>query len=140
MSGPELLSRPRHCNDNALVKPRSRRSAQAPGYSHIRHRREVTLRLDYLNLPELPSALLVRRGIIDAKGKRKKRYPCKGVMTPLEKLASLPEPERYLKAAITLSGLQREATRISDNEAARRLNQARAALFQSINRRLKRSA
>ncbi len=61
-------------------------------------------------------------------------------MTPLEKLASLRELERYLKAGITLSGLQREATCMSDNEAARRLNQARAALFQSINRRLKRSA
>jgi hypothetical protein len=114
------------------------------GYSHIPQHFAAEVNIfcrDYL-IPYLNfhRPCLFAEEIVDAKGKRKKRYPCKGVMTPLEKLASLPEPQRYLKAAITLSGLQREATRISDNEAARRLNQARAALFQSINRRLKRSA
>ena len=138
-------SRPRHCNDNALVETKNGAVVRKHlGYSHIPQHFAAEVNVfcrDYLN-PYLNfhRPCLFAEEIVDAKGKRKKRYPCKGVMTPLEKLASLPEPERYLKAAITLSGLQREATRISDNEAARRLNQARAALFQSINRRLKRSA
>ena len=138
-------SRPRHCNDNALVETKNGAVVRKHlGYSHIPQHFAAEVNVfcqDYLN-PYLNfhRPCLFAEEIVDAKGKRKKRYPCKGVMTPLEKLASLPEPQRYLKAAITLSGLQREATRISDNEAARRLNQARAALFQSINRRLKRSA
>lgn len=138
-------SRPRHCNDNALVETKNGAVVRKHlGYSHIPQHFAAEVNVfcrDYLN-PYLNfhRPCLFAEEIVDAKGKRKKRYPCKGVMTPLEKLASLPEPERYLKAAITLSGLQREATRISDNEAARRLNQARVVLFQSINRRLKRSA
>ena len=78
--------------------------------------------------------------VIDTKGKRRKRYPHASVMTPLEKLATLPALQRYLKPGITLSGLERQAASMSDNEAAQRLNQARAALFQSIHRRTKRSA
>jgi hypothetical protein len=38
---------------------------------------------------------------IDAKGKVKKRYPQRLVMTPLEKLASLPDPDTFLKPGIT---------------------------------------
>lgn len=138
-------SRPRHCNDNALVETKNGAVVRKHlGYSHIPQHFAAEVNefcRDYLN-PYLNfhRPCLFAEAIVDAKGKRTKRYPHAGVMTPLEKLASLPQPQRYLKAAITLSGLQCEATNISDNEAARRLNQARAALFQSINRRLKRSA
>ncbi len=51
-----------------------------------------------------------------------------------EKLKSLPEAAQYLKPGITFEQLDAIAHAISDNEAARRLNQARAELFRSINK------
>lgn len=73
-------------------------------------------------------------------GKIKKTYPQRLVMTPLEKLASLPHADVFLKPGITLAQLQAEATRLTDNEAAQQLNQARSRLFQSIHNRSKRAA
>jgi hypothetical protein len=53
--------------------------------------------------------------------------------TPYEKLKSLPEATQYLKPGVTFEDLDAIAYTISDNEAARRLNEARATLFRSIN-------
>ncbi|MBA2591118.1 MAG: hypothetical protein M3495_18015 [Pseudomonadota bacterium] len=58
-------------------------------------------------------------------------------MTPLKKLASLPDAETVLKPGITLAPLQAEATRLTDTEAAQQLNQARRRLFQSSHHRSK---
>ncbi len=54
-------------------------------------------------------------------------------MTPYEKLKSLPNADQYLKPEISFEQLDAIAYEISDNEAARQLNQARAELFLSIN-------
>jgi hypothetical protein len=40
----------------------------------------------------------------------------------LEKLASLPDAETFLKPGIPLAQLQAEATRLTDNQAAQQLN------------------
>jgi len=53
--------------------------------------------------------------------------------TPYEKLKSLPEAAQYLTPGVTFKNLDALAYAISDNEAARRLNEARAILFRSIN-------
>ena len=42
--------------------------------------------------------------------------------------------DHYLKPRLTFEQLDTIADAISDNEAARRLNQARAELFRSINK------
>jgi len=76
----------------------------------------------------------------DARGKIVKRYPQCLVQTPLEKLASLEPAQRNLKAGMTLDDLLRQASALSDHEAADRLQKARTALFESINRRLTRAA
>ena len=80
---------------------------------------------------------LFAENVLDAKGKRKKRYPQRLVMTPLEKLASLPDTDSFLKPGVTLAQLQTEATRLTDNEAAQQLNEAKRRLFQSIHPRPK---
>lgn len=54
-------------------------------------------------------------------------------MTPYDKLKSLPNAAQYLKPGISFQTLDAMANQYSDNEAARRLNQARAELFQLIN-------
>ncbi|MEW6039831.1 MAG: hypothetical protein AB1648_16550 [Pseudomonadota bacterium] len=56
------------------------------------------------------------------------------MMTPYEKLKSLPEAQRHLKPGITFQQLDAIASQCSDNDAALRLNQARAELFQLINK------
>jgi len=96
---------------------------------------------DYLN-PYLNfhRPCLFSEDVVAAKGKVKKRYPQRLVMTPLEKLVSLPDAESFLKAGITLGQLQTEAKRLADNAAARQLNEARQRLFLSIQRRSKHAA
>lgn len=70
----------------------------------------------------------------DKKGKLRKRYRYQDMMTPYEKFRSLPEAESYLKPDMTLEKLDVIATECSDNEAAQKLNEARAKLFQLINK------
>ena len=62
------------------------------------------------------------------------------MMTPYEKLKSLPQAEQFLKPAITFRQLDVQANAMSDNEAARRLNDARAKLFKIIYNRSKSAA
>lgn len=76
----------------------------------------------------------------DAKGTIRRRYPKDQIMTPFEKLQSLPTAASYLKPDITLFALEQTARKMSDNDAAQRLNIARTQLFQSIHRRSKHAA
>jgi hypothetical protein len=67
--------------------------------------------------------------ITNSKGKQQKIYPYKNVMTPYEKLKSLPKVEQYLKPEISLDILDEYALKMSDNEAANHLQKARQKLF-----------
>jgi hypothetical protein len=78
--------------------------------------------------------------ITDAKGRIRKRYPYKLMMTPYEKLKSLPKPKQYLKPNVTFKYLDAQASSMSDNEAAQRLNNARTTLFKTIFNRSKTAA
>jgi len=66
------------------------------------------------------------------KGKQKKHYPYKNMMTPYDKLKSLPNAEDYLKPEVTFADLDEYSIEISDNESARILNKERAKLFKLI--------
>ena len=114
------------------------------GYSHIPQRFAAQINLfcaqhlnPYLNFHR---PCLFAEDTVDGKGKVKKRYPQKLVMTPLEKLTSLPDAESFLKPSTTLNRLKTAATRLTDNQAAQHLNEARRRLFQSIHRRSERAA
>jgi hypothetical protein len=61
-------------------------------------------------------------------------------MTPYERLQSVPDYALCLKAGITPKGLEQQAATMSDNDAAKQVQQARKLLFQSINRRSKTAA
>lgn len=69
----------------------------------------------------------------DTKGRIRKRYRYAQMMTPYDKLKSLQNAAQYLKPGISFELLDEIAYAISDNQAAQHLNQARAALFRSIN-------
>ncbi|NOI26707.1 hypothetical protein [Vibrio mediterranei] len=68
----------------------------------------------------------------DSKGKQRKVYKYANMMTPYEKLKSLPNAESYLKEDITFEILDEIAMEMSDNEAAERLQNARKILFNQI--------
>jgi len=70
----------------------------------------------------------------------RKRYPYKLMMTPYEKLKSFPNAEQFLKKDITFERLDAQAHAMSDNDAAQRLNTARATLFKTIFNRSKSAA
>lgn len=135
-------SRPRHSNDNALVETKNGAVVRKHlGYSHIPQRFASEVNAwcaehlnPYVNFHR-PCFFAVEE--TDAKGKVRRRYPQDQIMTPFTKLKSLPNAASFLKCGITLQTLEHNAARMTDNEAARRLNEARTKLFQSIYHRSK---
>jgi hypothetical protein len=60
------------------------------------------------------------------------RSPYDNLMTPYDKLRSLPDAHAVLKPGLSFEYLDQEAYKLSDNETAKQLNEARHHLFQSI--------
>ena len=130
-------SRSRKTNDNALVESKNGSIVRKHlGYHHIPQKWAPLI--NEFNQKYLNPYINYHRPcffpivIIDAKGKQKKTYPYKAMMTPYEKLKSLPEAKQNLKPGITLQQLDDIALAISDNEAAHQLNEARKQLFKTI--------
>ncbi|MGH8602648.1 MAG: integrase [Gammaproteobacteria bacterium] len=138
-------SRPRHSNDNGLAETKNGAIVRKHlGYSHIpqHYASEVNAFCQeflnpYVNFHR-PCFFAV--SFTDDKGKIRKRYTLGNMMTPYEKLKSLPGAKNFLKPAVSFTQLDTIANTFSDNEAAQRLNAARNKLFQSINRRSKQAA
>ena len=132
-------SRPRHTNDNGLVESKNGSVVRKHlGYAHIPqvcatamnqyHRNFLNV---YINFHR-PCFFAV--SVTDHKGKVKKTYPYHKVMTPYEKLKSLPEANSSLQPGVKLEKLDDIANQMSDNEFAERMVKARSNLFQHISR------
>ena len=78
--------------------------------------------------------------ITDSKGKERKQYRYEDMMTPYEKLRSLPQASQYLKPGITFDELDAFARKMTDNEAAEQVNSARDYLFTQLHEQLQRTA
>jgi len=135
----QTKSRSRQTNDNALAESKNASTVRKHlGYSHIPQ--HFASRVNELTTEALSPYLNFHRpchfptDYTDAKGRIRKRYRYQDMMTPYEKLRSVPNAETYLKPGTTLAILDAIATECSDNDAARRLNEARAKLFQLINK------
>jgi transposase InsO family protein len=138
-------SRPRQTNDNALAECKNGAVIRKTmGYSHIPQKHATAINRFYAEVlnPYLnfhrPCYFAVDK--IDAKGKIRKTYPHDQIMTPWERLKSIPNYDTYLKLGITPQTLEHQANAMSDNDAAKQVQQARKLLFQSINRRSKSAA
>ena len=70
----------------------------------------------------------------DAKGRIRKRYRDQDLATPYEKLKSLPDAARFLKAGVTFERLDIVACAQSDLDAALAVNAAREELFRALGR------
>lgn len=135
----QTKSRSRQTNDNALAESKNASSVRKYlGYSHIPQ--HFASQVNVFTVEVLSPYLNYHRPCHfpteyqDTKGKIRKRYRYRDMMTPYEKFRSLHEAERYLKPGVTLEKLDAFAAQCSDNEAAQHLNEARAELFQSINK------
>ena len=138
-------SRPRHSNDNALAESKNGAVVRKHlGYAHIpQHCASLvnTFCADHLNpYVDFHRPCFFAEAITDAKGKERKRYRYEEMKTPYEKLKSLPNASQYLKPGITLDELDAQATKMSDNDAALALNNARRKLFQTISAAIRKQA
>ena len=133
-------SRPRRCNDNALVESKNASVVRRYlGHDHIpRHHAALVDRFlcdvlaPFLNYHRCCHFPVETR---DAKGRVRKTYPFEKVTTPYFKLKSLDGAARYLRPGVTFEQLDRQALAIDDLAAAKAVNEALAALFAEIRRR-----
>lgn len=130
-------SRARHGNDNALVEGKNGSIVRKwLGYCHIPQRYAPTINeflktylVPYINYHRPCHYPVVT---VDSKGKQRKTYPYDKMMTPYDKLKSLPEAKQYLKASVTFEVLEKFAKRETDLEAAKQVQKAREVLFSRI--------
>jgi len=130
-------SRPRKSNDNALAEGKNAAIVRKIfGYTHIPQ--YYAEQLNKFNQSALNPYINYHRPclyptlVIDKKGKEKKQYVYKNMMTPYDKFKSLPKSEEYLKENITFEMLNNIAKAMTDNESADYLQQQRKLLFKHI--------
>jgi len=132
-------SRPRRSNDNGLVETKNGAVVRKLfGYEHIAQphaARMNTFCTEYLNpFLNFHRPCLFATELPDPKkpGRIKRVYRAKDVMTPLDKLTSLPEATKFLRVGVTLKELQALARALTDVHAAEELNEAQQALFRRV--------
>lgn len=138
-------SRSRHTNDNALVESKNGSIVRKHlGYEHIAQKWAPLINeflVEHLNpYVNYHRPCFFSELTTDPKGKQRKRYPYEKIMTPYEKLKSLPDPESHLKSGGSFQALDAIAYAITDNQAAGQMNQAKSKLFQTINEQVNRAA
>jgi transposase InsO family protein len=127
-------SRPRHGNDNALAECKNGHVFQTQfGHGHIPQRYATQMNefsRRYLS-PHINyhRPCFVAQTITDATGKQRKTHPYKNMMTPYEKLKSLPNAEEYLKPTLSFAILDTVAYEITDKQSAKRLQKVHNQLF-----------
>jgi len=133
-------SRARQTNDNALVESKNGAVVRKLfGHTHIPQR--WASRINAFNQEHLNPYLNFHRPCffpeirVDQKGKERKIYRYETMMTPYDKLKSLPRATTHLKPAVTFEILDAIAHQLSDNQAADRLQKARQRLFTTIHER-----
>ena len=131
-------SRPRHSNANGLVEGKNAAVVRKNfGHGHIpvgfaedlNRFATGTLSL-HLNLHR-PCWFPEER--IDRRGRRQVLYSPNRLLTPYEKLKSLPNAAEHLKPGITIELLDRLERELTDNQSMERMRAERDRLFRSIN-------
>jgi transposase InsO family protein len=133
----QTKSRARHSNDNALAESKNGSVIRKHfGYSHIPQPfaepvNELcqTYLMPYLNFHR-PCFFPTTE--IDAQGKAVKHYRYADMMTPYEKLKSLPGRDSFLKPGITFAQLDKDSMAMTDNEAAALFTSQRNKIFKQI--------
>lgn len=132
-------SRPRHSGDNGLVETKNGAIIRkALGYLHIPRTPDNVTAINrwyqswfiaYLNFHR-PCGFRVTE--IDERGRQKHHYPKAGYMIPYDKFKSLSNAEQYLKPDLSFELLDLQAYAMSDSEWAEHTQEAKAALWESL--------
>ena len=131
----QTKSRSRRTNDNALVEGKNAATVR-PVYGKIHIPKQHADRINEFNRDHLNAFNNFHRKcafpaeIIDARGKIKKVY--KDYHTPVEKLLLIPDVEKFLKRGVTVASLRHKQTAKSHFDAAKEMQKARMALFNSF--------
>ena len=131
-------SRPRHSNDNGLVESKNAAVVRKNfGHGHIPvgfaedlNRFAIGTLSLHINLHR-PCWFPEER--IDRRGRRQVLYSPNRLLTPYEKLKSLPNVAEHLKPGITIELLDRLERELTDNQSMERMRAERDRLFRSIN-------
>ena len=134
-------SRSRQSNDNALAESKNGAVIRKLfGYAHIPQRFAPLINdfnQQYLNpYINFHRPCFFPETRTDEHGKQRKIYRYANMMTPYDKLKSLPKAHDYLKPGGSFAILDTRAYQISDNQAADRLQKARQTLFKTIHERI----
>jgi len=130
-------SRSRHSNDNALAESKNASIVRKQfGYQHIEQKWAPLI--NEFNLKYLYPYINYHRPCFfpetttDEKGKQRKKYLYKNMMTPYEKLKSLPNAKSYLKPDFHFEILDEQALEMNDNACVELLQKERSKLFNPI--------
>ena len=131
----QTKSRPRQSGDNGLIETKNGaiiRKHMGYGYIDASHADRINsfyreFLNPYLNYHRPCAQADVE---IDQKGRKRVRY--KRYQTPLETLLALDSPAQYLRQGLSINTLKRIAAVLSDTDAARRMQQAKAKLFDQL--------
>lgn len=134
-------SRSRHSNDNALAESKNGAVIRKLfGHTHIPQRWAPLI--NEFNQHHLNPYINYHRPCFfpeirtDSKGKERKVYLYENMLTPYDKLKSLPDAKGHLKPGISFEILDTLALQITDNQAADQLQKARRLLFNTIHGRM----
>ena len=133
----QTKSRSRHSNDNGLCESKNGSIIRKHyGYAHIPQC--MAQQANIVNKGFLNPYLNFHRPCLfatiktDDKGKEKKYYKYHDIMTPYDKLKSLPEAATYLKPGVTFEQLDAAVCKITDLESAKRLQDAKKHFFKQV--------
>jgi len=131
----QTKSRPRQSGDNGLVETKNGaviRKHIGYGYIDARHADRINdFYQEYLN-PYLNYHRPCAQADVKIDEKGRKRVTYKRYQTPLETLSLLEKPAQYLRDGLSMKALKRVGAAISDTDAARRMQQAKAKLFERL--------
>lgn len=127
-------SRAYRTTDNALVEGKNGAVIRKHiGHGHIADEHAEAMQKfftahfnPYLNFHRPCGFATIKTG---ANGRRKRTYRADDYRTPFEKLSSLPNWEKHLKPGLTAGQLKLASQKMSDTEAARKMQQAKVALL-----------
>jgi transposase InsO family protein len=131
----QTKSRPRQSGDNGLIETKNGaiiRKHMGYGYIDAGHADRINsfyreFLNPYLNYHRPCAQADVE---IDQRGRKRVRY--KRYQTPLETLLALDSPAQYLRQGLSINALKRIAAVLSDTDAARRMQKAKAKLFDQL--------
>ena len=131
----QTKSRPRQSGDNGLIETKNGAVIRKHiGYGYIDSAHADKLNAfyrDFLN-PYLNYHRPCAQADVEIDHRGRKRVRYKRYQTPLETLLALDKPAQHLRPGLSINALKRIGAALCDTDAARRMQQAKAKLFEQL--------